>query len=65
MPDRYTANAPMTNIIGRLAAKQKVSPTRFVRRAVLLMKYLADAQKAGHTVTVRDTSTGKVERLKF
>jgi hypothetical protein len=48
-----------------LAFRQRVSPQQVIRRAICLMKYLHDADKAGHPVLLVDEANDSIKRLVF
>ena len=53
----------MDEVIDELAEVRALPKTQVMRRAVLLMKYLDDAAKAGQDIVLRDRVSGQERQL--
>jgi predicted transcriptional regulator len=55
----------VVEILREMAARENVTMTEILRRAISTQKFLEDARAEGKTILLRDETTKEIERLIF
>ena len=55
----------VVEILREMAARENVTMTEILRRAISTQKFLEDAKAEGKTILLRDETTKEIERLIF